>query len=154
MRKELLSYISCPVCRKSDFELLGAEAVDHYVQEGRLICRSCQSDFLVSKSIIYLYKQLNQAAEEEKKSNEREMREHGDLLNFRDENWLLNFPNVAKMGMNQRSERIVRLIAENTDLSLKKFINVGRAKILEIGAGDCWATAKLAENNYCVALDI
>jgi SAM-dependent methyltransferase len=119
-----------------------------------LACKSCNQTFLISEGILYLYEKLSQTAEKEKESNEREMRECRDALNFRNENWLLNFPDVPKMGMDERSERIIRLIAENTDLSLKKYVNVQNAHILEIGAGNCWVTAKLSKDNYCIALDI
>jgi len=154
MRQELLKYLNCPICFKSNLELSETAAAGQTIVEGRLVCEDCKSDFLISKGIVYLYEKLSDTAEKEKKSNEREMREYHELLNFRDENWLLNFPDVSKMGLDERTERINRLVSENTALSLKDIIKTNGNLILEIGAGNCWATARMAENNYCVALDI
>ncbi|MFA6306896.1 MAG: class I SAM-dependent methyltransferase [Patescibacteria group bacterium] len=154
MRKELLKYINCPVCSGSDLEFVESKTENKTIIDGSLICESCRSIFLISKGILYLYEKLSESAEKEKKANETEVKKDNKISDFKNDSWVLNFPNVKKMGIDLRTERIGRLISENIILSFSKYLNVENKTILEIGAGNCWVTARLAEKNYCIALDI
>ncbi len=109
---------------------------------------------MVDKGIVHLFKNISLAAEAEKKFINQGMVKHKDLLKFKDEAWLLKLPNVEKFGIDNLSEKISSLTYENTELSLKKFIKENNSVILEIGASNCWVTAELAKNNYCIAIDI
>lgn len=154
MRKELLKYINCPVCRNSSFDLEAAQDNGGDIEIGRVVCLKCQSSFKISKGIIYLYEKMSATATREKASHEREIFRDKKILDFQDDNWILKYPHVPRMGIDPRSERTGRLISENTELSLKRFITKNNSTILEIGAGKGWVMSELAGNNYCVALDI
>ncbi len=153
MKKQIFKYIACPVCSVADFESESVEVKDR-IDEGEIVCRRCRKTYLVSGGIIYLFDRLSKAAEEEKKSHAREQIRNGSTSYFPDEKWLLDFPMVKHMGFDSRTERMRRLISENTLLGLEKFVSGRNKSILEIGAGNCWVTSRLAEKNFCIALDI
>jgi SAM-dependent methyltransferase len=154
MKKELLNYINCPICQGSSFAIKEDENNDGVIKEGKIICLKCNNIYKISKGIIYLFEKISDIALKEKESHEQEIINDKKISNFQDENWVLNYPHVAQMGIDDRSERTGKLISENTELSLKKFITKDNSVILEIGAGKCWVMSMLAKNNYCIALDI
>jgi SAM-dependent methyltransferase len=154
MKNDIINFIICPVCECNKFDITASSSELGIISEGKLNCKYCDKSYAISKGIIKLYDKLSSTAELELKSHESEIIESQKLVDFQDENWLLNFPNVNRMGIDERSERIGRLISENTMLSIKKFIKKRNVRILEIGAGNCWVTAGLAKDNYCVALDL
>jgi len=97
---------------------------------------------------------MSEIALKDKASHEQEIADDKARLDFQDDDWILNYPDVIQMGIDARSEKTGKLISENTELSIKKFINKSNSVILEIGAGKCWVMSRLAKHNYCVALDI
>jgi len=60
----------------------------------------------------------------------------------------------AKLATDERSQRIAQISLENALMALKYFHWLAGMKILDLGAGKCWLTAKLAKQHQCVALDI
>lgn len=154
MNIKLLDFIVCVKCGESNFKLTVEKEEQNIVEKGALTCRNCGAEFFINKAVVCLNEKFSDLAQKEKKSHEREIIAQKEPLNFKNEEWLLNFPDVSRQGADKRTERISRLISENTVLSLKKIINSGNNSILEIGAGNCWATARMAVNNYCIALDI
>lgn len=152
MKKDIFKYLLCPFCRQGNFILEQNQSFEE-IEEGTIICSQCNRRFKIKQGIVFLYN-LTPEAEKEKAASEREITKNRELLELQDEKWLLDFPNVRRMSNDSRAERIMRLISENTALGIKKFLNVSGKKILEIGAANCWVTAALAQNNYCVALDI
>lgn len=154
MRKEFLKIIHCPICKSSNFELQIKSEDNIEIREGQLLCLQCRIIFSIKKGILFFDQNISSEARREREALEKEIEEQKDLIPFHDENWLLNFPFNKKIGIDARTERMARLGIENVLLFLKKFNWRQGINILELGAGNCWLTARLAKNYNCVALDI
>lgn len=153
MKKSFLDFISCPCCQNKNFELQKESEDNSEIREGQLICENCKSKYAINSGILFLYKELSQAVTEEQLALKEELKNQEKLLSAHDATWLLNFPYDKQVGYDKRTERIIRISADNALLFLKN-IRIENKKILELGAGNTWLTAKLAKKNYCVALDI
>ncbi|MCX6741195.1 MAG: Trm112 family protein, partial [Candidatus Parcubacteria bacterium] len=92
MRKNLLNFIACPICKKADLELQLNSENSLEIREGQLLCRSCRTIFLIKRGIIFFDKNISQAAQKEKIATEEDIEEQKDSIISQDENWLLNFP--------------------------------------------------------------
>jgi SAM-dependent methyltransferase/uncharacterized protein YbaR (Trm112 family) len=154
MRQQLTDLIICPECRGIDFEFENKEEVGNDIREGQIICQACKACYTIKNGIIFLHDKLSNTANEEIKAIQEEIDGLKEEMAFRNDDWLLNFPDNNKIGVDIRTDKMIRIISDNALSALKEFIPSKGVKILEIGAANCWLTSRLAECNYCVALDI
>jgi len=153
MKKTILKDIICPICQSSALELVVEEEIENEIRAGKIICSKCQNVFKIQKGVIDLMGQVSQSAKiEVEEINKRITQDKLD--EFMNEQWLLSFPDNQLLGLNFYRDDVVRKSAENAILFFKKNLLPAKSKILEIGAGNCWLTARLAESHDMVALDI
>lgn len=152
MKISLINYIECPDCHQSSFGVIAKVENKTEVREGTLLCDVCCSSYQIKKGIVHLFKRLGAGASDEIKALRKEASEID--FGFQDKRWLLNFPNNTRFGVDERAERITRLSSENVLLSWDEINNGEGLDVLELGAGNCWATARLAEKHRCIALDV
>jgi len=154
MKKDFLNFILCPICKKSDFEFQSNVENDLETRDGQLLCLHCRTIFLIKEGILFFDKNINPESQKEKRVWEEERDKQKNLLSFQDAGWVLNYPFNEQFYPDSKDSRIVRLNTQNVLLFLEKINWPKETKILEIGAGSCWLTAKLAAQYKCVALDI
>jgi len=153
MKKEILKLIHCPRCQ-GNLDLQN-DFADHFeITTGNLFCQNCQSSFVINKGIVFLDHDLTVEVEKEREALKTEIAEQQNELAYQNEAWLLSFPNNEQKVIDDRSDKIMNLVSENTLKSLEKFIPSNNLSILEIGSGNCWVINRLAKNNYCIALDM
>ena len=153
MKKEILNFIHCPKC-ETELILQNSFQNDIEIEQAELFCQNCRKKFTVNKGIVFLCNEFSSEVEKERDALTKEISEKQDELEYQNEDWLMSFPDNKGCVSDTRENRIINFISENTINSLKKFIQSRNLSILEIGAGNCWLTNRLAKDNYCIALDM
>jgi len=154
MKKDFLDSIRCPICKHSNLKLCQELVNFLEIREGKIICDTCKASFPIKNGVIFLDQNIGQEALKERVALEKEIEKQNRLFDFYTKEWLLSFPFNQQLGIDKRTDRIVKLSATNSLMFLEKYNWLPETRILELGAGNCWLTAKLAENYKCVALDI
>jgi len=82
MKEEFLNFILCPICKSANFELQIQSKNAIEIRDGQLLCRQCQTIFLIKNGIIFFDKNLTPSAEKEKIFVEKDMEMRKDVLVF------------------------------------------------------------------------
>jgi SAM-dependent methyltransferase len=154
MRRELLEWLVCPACQRSDWRLESTEAGEAGVVEtGWLNCAGCGARYSISEGILDLLPEPPDAVLRERAGWERFLQGASDEL---DESWILALPRVHE-GVSSNAHSIAhwKRQADNFFHLLDLLHLSGRERVLELGAGRCWASAYLSRLGcQVVALDV
>jgi SAM-dependent methyltransferase len=154
MQRELVEWLVCPACQQSDWRLESAEAGDAGVVEtGWLSCAACDARYSISEGILDLLPEPGEAVLRERAGWERFLEGASDEL---DEAWILALPRIHE-GVSSNSASIAhwKRQADNFFHLLDLLHLSGRERVLELGAGRCWASACLSRLGcQVVALDV
>ncbi len=144
MRKEILNFIRCPICREVEFELETAVANEHEIREGTVTCCTCHTAYPVSNGIVDLMPNPDQTIQNEQKGWSELLGETSEELI----DTMLQLPHYGE-------DPLWISVAKSFDDIMEK-VDFNGKKVLDIGAGRCWSTRHmvLAGASYAVGVDI
>jgi SAM-dependent methyltransferase len=154
MREELLDWLICPVCGEGPWHLKGLRMAQPGVfTEGWLECGACGARYALSDGILDLLPHPPEAVLRERAGWERFLQ--GAAEEMREE-WILSLPRVHEgVTSNLQSVAHWKRQADNFFHLMELLDLHGGERVLELGAGRCWASAFLArEGCQVVALDV
>jgi SAM-dependent methyltransferase len=154
MRRELLEWLVCPICREADWRLEFAGAGEtNLVEDGWLECAVCEARYSVEGGIVDLLPNPDEAVLAERMGWERFLEGASEEL---EDQWILSLPRVHEgVTSDARSVAHWKRQADNF-FHLLDLLNLsGPERVLELGAGRCWASAHLSRLGCeVVALDV
>lgn len=156
MKEDLVEILQCPRCKGGKFYSNGLSKEDSII-EGLLICGTCDQEFEINKGMPNLI--YNPPIEVVK---DWERAAYGKKM-FLDRKGLEEVPEDKRLFYAERRhfydepggmEYVVATEASVNDIV--PFIGLKKSeRLLELGAGTCWSTARLAmEGCQCIATDI
>jgi SAM-dependent methyltransferase/uncharacterized protein YbaR (Trm112 family) len=154
MREQLLDWLICPSCGHGTWDLRGEGLTDSgEVQSGELVCLTCRSLYSIEDGIVDLLPFPSESVLQERAGWERFLQGASEELT---EEWILSLPRVdASVTSNAQSIAHWKRQADNF-FGLMELLGLrGDERVLEVGAGRCWASALLARQGcQVVALDV
>jgi SAM-dependent methyltransferase len=154
MRRELLESLLCPVCEKGDWRLeperTGGTGV---IQEGWLTCGDCGTRYTIDAGILDLLPQPDESILRERAGWERFLEGASEEL---EDSWILALPRIdGQVSRNPESIAHWGRQADNFEHLIERLDLTGSERVLELGAGRCWASARLSRLGCrVVALDV
>lgn len=154
MRRDLLELLLCPACEKGDWHLEPAKtgALD-IVEEGWLACDHCGARYTIDAGILDLLPQPDESVLRERAGWERFLEGAAEEL---EDSWILALPRIdAQVSRNPGSIAHWGRQADNFEHLIEQLDLAGTERVLELGAGRCWASAFLSRLGcQVVALDV
>jgi SAM-dependent methyltransferase len=154
MRRELREWLVCPKCQETDWRLVSLETGEGgFVEAGWLECAVCQARYSITDGILDLLPEPDQAVLAERAGWERFLEGASEELN---EAWILALPRIHE-GVSSNAGSIAhwKRQADNFFHLVGLLGLSGRERVLELGAGRCWASAYLSRLGcQVVALDV
>jgi SAM-dependent methyltransferase len=154
MRRELLEWLVCPECQETEWRLESAKAGEAGVVEtGWLECAGCEARYSITDGILDLLPEPDEAVLAERAGWERFLKEASEEL---EEAWILALPRIhERVSSNAGSIAHWKRQADNFFHLVDLLGLSGRERVLELGAGRCWASAYLSRLGcQVVALDV
>jgi SAM-dependent methyltransferase len=154
MREQLLESLMCPSCGSGTWDLRsGGLTAAGTVLNGELICLSCRSRYAIEDGILDLLPDPPESILRERAGWERFLQGASEELT---EEWILSLPRVdATVTSNAQSITHWKRQADNFFVLMDHLGLGGKERVLEVGAGRCWASALLARQGCrVVALDV
>ena len=154
MRKDLLDWLVCPGCEGGEWRLerVRTEQQD-VIREGWLDCAACGARYAISDGIVDLLPQPPASVLRERAGWERFLQGASEEMR---EEWILSLPRVHE-GVTSNVQSIAHWKRQADNFSgLTELLGLsGEERVLELGAGRCWASAHLARAGcQVVALDV
>jgi SAM-dependent methyltransferase len=154
MRERLLEWLVCPACGETSWQVERRRSgQEDIIESGQLICVGCGASYEVIDAILDLLPQPSEKILRERAGWERFLQGATEEL---EDHWLLALPHIDDtVTSNADSIAHWRRQASNFD-SLMEYVGLsGSERVLELGAGRCWASAYLARRGCeVVALDV
>lgn len=154
MREQLLDMLICPGCGGGTWTVERCESLGSgNIERSELICLSCAARYAIDRGIVDLLPQPDETVLRERAGWEKFLQGAGEEL---DEAWILALPRINEnVSANPRSTIHWKRQADNF-FGLMQLLGLrGDEKVLELGAGRCWASAHLARMGcQVVALDV
>jgi SAM-dependent methyltransferase len=154
MRQELLESVICPACEHGSWRLEDEQSsATGIIQRGLLVCTTCGAQYTISDGVVDLLPQPDEVILRERAGWEEFLRGAPEEL---DDAWLLALPHIDE-GVTSNVESIAhwKRQADNFENLIHQLELCGRERVLELGAGRCWASAYLARRGcQVVALDV
>jgi SAM-dependent methyltransferase/uncharacterized protein YbaR (Trm112 family) len=155
MRESIIEVLICPQCGKRGWSLQVNHRNAYEITDGLLTCSHCDCHFEIEKGVVNLLDAPSVTVVSEIKGWQKFHTPERNPEQFRDE-WLRSLPRLdSKVSNDAASVQAWNSHGDNFDLALTQLSITGKERILEIGAGRCWATAVFARHGCCViALDV
>jgi SAM-dependent methyltransferase len=154
MKEQLLESLICPRCGSGTWDLLSGELTGAGpVQSGELVCLTCRSRYPIEDGILDLLPDPPEPVLRERAGWGRFLQGTSEELT---EGWILSLPRVdASVTSSAESIAHWKRQADNF-FGLTDLLRLhGKERVLEVGAGRCWASALLARQGcQVVALDV
>jgi SAM-dependent methyltransferase len=154
MREKLLESLICTSCGHWTWDIRGVELTgSRTVQSGELVCLTCRSRYAIKDGILDLLPDPPESVLRERAGWGRFLQGASEELT---EEWILSLPRVdASVTSNAQSITHWKRQADNF-FGLMDLLGLrGDERVLEVGAGRCWASALLARRGcQVVALDV
>jgi SAM-dependent methyltransferase len=154
MRRDLLELLLCPACEKDDWHLEPAKTGElDIVEEGWLTCGHCGARYTIEAGILDLLPQPGESILRERAGWERFLEDASEEL---EDSWILALPRIdGQVSRNSQSVAHWGRQADNFERLLERLDLTGTERVLELGAGRCWASARLSRLGcQVVALDV
>ena len=150
MRKELMAMLRCPSCKGTELRLDTAAKNETEITEGAVVCERCSHVWSVSGGIVDMLGPLPQVTMREM-GGRAEFVEDMQRAKTVDDEWLLGLPDTAFFVPTGKGRDYVDNL-----LRLNSLAGLGPNKrVLDIGAGNCWASWRLAASGASVvAVDV
>jgi ubiquinone/menaquinone biosynthesis C-methylase UbiE/uncharacterized protein YbaR (Trm112 family) len=145
MRKLLLSLIFCPVCKAQQFDLSIEQENQVEIRQGTVTCQKCQQAYSVRDGILDLLVNPTQAI-----LNEQAGWTQLEKMVVNTDELMLSLPDgIGEHKAAWQSQ------AENFHYIWDQVKFSGGEKVLDLGAGRCWATRYFARQGcHAVGLDV
>lgn len=154
MRQELLASLICPACEDASWQLEGEQSpgID-VVHRGCLVCTSCGGRYTIRNGVLDLLPQPDDVILRERAGWTRFLERSPQEL---DDNWLLALPRIdERVASSADSIAHWKRQADNFESLIQHLDLSGEERVLELGAGRCWASAYLSRRGCeVVALDV
>ncbi len=154
MREELLDWLVCPACGEGHWHLEALRSAQPDVlTEGWLECGACGARYALSHGVLDLLPHPPEAVLRERAGWERFLQ--GGAEEMREE-WILSLPRVHQ-GVTSNLQSVAHWKRQGDNFfGLMELLDLrGGERVLELGAGRCWASAFLARAGcQVVALDV
>jgi len=154
MRRDLLDLLLCPDCEQGDWHL---EAVrtgkTRIIERGRLICGHCGARYTIDTGILDLLPRPDESILRERAGWARFLENASDEL---EDSWILALPRIdEQVSRNPESITHWGRQADNFERLIGRLDLTGTERVLELGAGRCWASAYLSRLGcQVIALDV
>ena len=150
MRKELLEILRCPVCESTQLRLEASAENGIEVTEGAVVCAHCSRAWSVSEGIVDMLEDVPEVTRLEMSGRAKFVEEIRRSKPVDDE-WLLGLPDTALFVPSGKGTDYLDSLSE-----LSALAGFGpEARVLDIGAGNCWASWRLAAGGASVvAVDV
>ena len=150
MRADLLQFLRCPACKATDLRLRADAADEIEVLQGAVVCGYCRREWPVDGGIVDM---LVDPPEVTKRETNGRAQFVEDTLGSKpmDDEWLLGLPESAFYVPAGKNRDFVDNLSE-----LSALAGFGpQSRVLDIGAGNCWASWRLAaQGASVVAVDV
>jgi SAM-dependent methyltransferase len=146
MRKELLALLQCPACKSTALQLRSDVETELEVLQGAVVCGGCASEWPVDDGIVDMLVDPPEVTRAEVSGRARFVE---DTLRSKpmDDEWLVGLPESAFFVPAGKNRDFVDNLSELTALC-----GLGEgSRVLDIGAGNCWASWRLAAQGAQVA---
>lgn len=143
MRRDILTYIRCPICHSTDLDVATLERDEREIREGQLICLGCDHRHPIHKGIVNLLPNPTPVIQSEQQGWIELLGEtHEGLVET-----MLELPYLE--------DGVWITTYKNFDDIMSK-VNLAGKRVLDIGAGRCWSTRRIvtAGASYAMGLDI
>jgi len=150
MREELLAWLQCPVCKSTGLRLRSDVETALEVIQGAVVCAGCASEWQVEGGIVDMLVDPPEVTRAEVSGRARFVEDTRQSKPMDDE-WLLGLPESAFFVPAGKNRDFVDNLSELTALG-----GLGEgARVLDIGAGNCWASWRLAaQGAHVAAVDV
>ncbi|HJX39129.1 MAG TPA: methyltransferase domain-containing protein [Anaerolineae bacterium] len=154
MREQLLDWLICPNCGEGTWDANCSEpTAGGVIRKGEVFCLTCRSRYAIKDGILDLLPHPPESVLRERAGWQRFLQGAAEELA---EEWILSLPRVdANVTSNAQSIAHWKRQANNF-FGLMELLGLrGDERVLEVGAGRCWASAHLARLGCeVVALDV
>jgi SAM-dependent methyltransferase len=143
MRRELLEWLVCPICQEADWRLESSEGSEtDLVENGWLECGVCEARYSIEDGIVDLLPNPDEAVLAERAGWERFLEGASEEL---EDAWVLSLPRVHE-GVTSDPGSVAhwKRQADNFFRLMDLLSLSGQERVLELGAGRCWASAYLS----------
>jgi SAM-dependent methyltransferase len=154
MRRDLLELLSCPVCERGAWNLEPVRTGETgFIEKGWLTCGACGARYAIDAGILDLLPQPEESILREREGWQRFLEGAVEEL---EESWILALPRIdGQVSGNAESVAHWGRQADNFERLLERLDLTGIERVLELGAGRCWASAHLSRLGcQVVALDV
>ena len=150
MRKQLLEILRCSSCKSTDLRLETTAEDDVEITEGAVVCAHCFRAWSVGEGIVDMLEAVPEVTRLEMSGRAAFVEEIRRSKHVDDE-WLLGLPNTALFVPSGKGTDYLDSLSE-----LSALAGFGpQARVLDIGAGNCWASWRLAARGASiVAVDV
>ena len=150
MRRDLLDILRCPLCKSVELELETRAENESEVSEGVVACSDCGRQWPVSDGIVDM---LLAPPDVTKREVEGRVQFVDDTRRTKpmDDEWLLGLPESAFFVPTGKNRDFVDNLSKLSALAAFGT----QSRVLDIGAGNCWASWRLAARGASVvAVDV
>ena len=150
MRKELLDFLRCPSCKSPHLQLRCDVETTLEIERGAVVCSTCKREWLIDGGIVDMLVDPPQVTKAETDGRARFVADTRRTKPMDDE-WLLGLPESAFFVPAGKNRDFVENLSELTALC-----GFGEgSRVLDIGAGNCWASWRIAAQGAQVtAVDV
>ena len=150
MRKQLLEILRCSSCKSTDLRLETTAEDDVEITEGAVVCAHCFRAWSVGEGIVDMLEAVPEVTRLEMSGRAAFVEEIRRSKHV-DDDWLLGLPDTALYVPASKGRDYIDNLLELSTLA-----GFGpEARVLDIGAGNCWASWRLAAGGASVvAVDV
>jgi ubiquinone/menaquinone biosynthesis C-methylase UbiE/uncharacterized protein YbaR (Trm112 family) len=154
VREALLKILACPVCLSGKVTLQALERNASEVREGQVLCTACGAQLPIRKGVVHTLLASADTVLREAQGWVEMLDIPEKAHEFRDD-WILALPFVRpEQTPEAEAVRIWNQVGTHFQENIARVDWRGK-RVLEIGAGRCWAVAELARRGAeAVGLDI
>lgn len=151
MREQFLEIVICS-CGSNSFTINTNLTDNNEIREGEVICGKCGYRYKIRDGIIDFMGTPTSQISDELRANLRELNEY--KRGFGDE-WILNLPFSPNFAFKKDYLFGGNALLQDVDMLIQTLNLSQGMRVLDLGAGTCWTTNRLAATGAdCVALDI
>jgi ubiquinone/menaquinone biosynthesis C-methylase UbiE/uncharacterized protein YbaR (Trm112 family) len=153
LKPDLVNSLRCTNCDESNFSLIVQEQNKVEVRQGTLTCNHCKTSYPIQNGIVNFLVNPRQEIVSEQKGWVTLSKEKGYYEFDLTHQVTLRLPDLTGFDEKYQEQWLPNIT--NFHQALKKLKLKGNEKILDLGAGRCWATKTLAKPGCkVVAFDI
>jgi SAM-dependent methyltransferase len=151
----LLPFLSCVACRRQELTLTATEYSPREIRHGDVRCGGCGAGYPILSGVLQAVGNGRESIRREQRAIREIVIGHERPPSICDDAWLLSLPYPTTMGTNRHVLEMMLRDGRNFETFVEPNISKIGPRVLDLGAGTCWSTARLAGRGLdCVAVDI